>query len=197
AGAQRRVPCGLVEGALGAPPALVPERLDAREREGGGMDDRRAHRARGRRVRVHREREDAVGRVPGRGLGSHRILLVTWDRAVGIRGKAGASYRSPMHDPSPSPPSAARRLLFIRPRFLGDICLTLPALDAARAACPGARVAYVVEEESAPLLAGDPRVEELVVVPRAPGPAATLALVRRLRRFAPDVAFDLFCNPRT
>ena len=90
-----------------------------------------------------------------------------------------------------------RRLLVVRPRFVGDICLTLPALDAARAACPGARVAYVVEEESAPLLEGDPRVDELIVVPRGPGATATLALVRRLRRFAPEVAFDFFCNPRT
>jgi ADP-heptose:LPS heptosyltransferase len=94
-------------------------------------------------------------------------------------------------------PAALRRLLFIRPRFLGDICMTLPALDAARAACPAARVAYVVEPESAPLLAGDPRVDELIVAPRRAGARETLALVRRLRRFAPEVAFDLFCNPRT
>ena len=94
-------------------------------------------------------------------------------------------------------PSGVRRVLLTRPRFLGDICLTLPALDAVRAACPGARVAYLVESESAPLLAGDPRVDELVVVERSPSVAATLALITRLRRFAPDLAIDLFCNPRT
>jgi ADP-heptose:LPS heptosyltransferase len=94
-------------------------------------------------------------------------------------------------------PAPVRRVLLVRPRFLGDICLTLPALDALRAACPAARVAYVVEGGAAPLLEGDPRVDELLVVPAKPGAAATAALIARLRRFAPEVAFDFFCNPRT
>ena len=99
--------------------------------------------------------------------------------------------------PRPVDPAAVERVLLIRPRFLGDICLTLPALEAARAACPGAKVAYVVERESAPLLEGDPRVDELIVAPRHAPATATLGLLARLRRFAPEVAFDFFCNPRT
>lgn len=92
-------------------------------------------------------------------------------------------------------PEAVRRVLLIRPRFIGDICLTLPALDAVRAACPAARLAYVVERPAAPLLEGDPRVDELIVAdPRGGGSAS---LVARLRRFAPDLAIDFFCNPRT
>ena len=98
---------------------------------------------------------------------------------------------------TPVDPRSVRRILLVRPRFLGDVCLTLPALDAARAACPDARVAYVVEPDAAPLLAGDPRIDERIVVPRGPGASETLALIARLRRFAPDVALDLFCNPRT
>src|SRR2546427_2942943 len=94
-------------------------------------------------------------------------------------------------------PAAVRRLLFIRPRFLGDVCLTLPALAAARAVCPAARVAYVVEHESAPLLEGDPRVDELLVISRGAGARETVSLIRRIRRFAPEVVFDFFCNPRT
>ncbi len=94
-------------------------------------------------------------------------------------------------------PSSVRRIAVIRPRFLGDVCLTLPLLEAARAACPGARVAYVVETPFAPLLAGDPRVDEILDVPPRPTPAQTWALVRRLRAFAPDVTIDCFCNPRT
>lgn len=93
--------------------------------------------------------------------------------------------------------ASVKRLVIIRPRFLGDVCLTLPVLDAARAACPQARVAYVLERGLAPLLAGDPRVDELIDVPAKPSPAETLALIRRLRAFAPDVAIDLFGNPRT
>ena len=45
----------------------------------------------------------------------------------------------------PVPTSEVRRILFVRPRFLGDVCLTLPAVDAALAACPGARAAYLTE----------------------------------------------------
>lgn len=97
----------------------------------------------------------------------------------------------------PIDPAPVRRLLFVRPRFLGDICLTMPLVQAARAACPGARVAYVVERESAPLLEGDPRVDERIVVPRGPSLGETVALVRQVRAFAPDVVFDCFCNPRT
>ncbi len=98
---------------------------------------------------------------------------------------------------APVDPAPLRRLMLVRPRYLGDICLTLPILDAVRAACPGARVGYVTGAAVAPLLEGDPRVDELIVVPDRPGLAATAALVARLRRFAPEVVFDLFCNPRT
>lgn len=97
----------------------------------------------------------------------------------------------------PVNPAAVRRILFVRPRFLGDLCLTLPLLEAARAACPGAKVGYVVERALAPLLAGDPRVDQVFDVPAKPSAGATLALVRRLRAFRADVLFDCFCNPRT
>jgi len=96
-----------------------------------------------------------------------------------------------------SPIGPARRLLFVRPRFLGDVCLTLPAVDAALAACPGAQAAYVTEAGLAPLLRGDPRFAQVIEVPARPDARATLALVRAMRAFAPDVAFDFFCNPRT
>jgi ADP-heptose:LPS heptosyltransferase len=97
----------------------------------------------------------------------------------------------------PIDPRSVQRLLLIRPRFLGDVCLTLPSLEAARAACPQARVAYVLEPSCAPLLEGDARVDELIVVPPGGSTAATWAVARRVRRFAPDVTLDFFCNPRT
>lgn len=97
----------------------------------------------------------------------------------------------------PVPTAGVRRLLFVRPRFLGDVCLTLPAVDAALAACPGARAAYVTEAPLAPLLTGDPRFAEVIAVPAKPSAGETLALTQRLRSFAPDVAFDFFCNPRS
>lgn len=93
--------------------------------------------------------------------------------------------------------AGVRRILFVRPRFLGDVCLTLPAVDAALAACPGAKAAYVTEAALAPLLAGDTRFSEVITVPAKPSASETLALIGKLRGFAPDVAFDFFCNPRT
>ncbi len=98
-----------------------------------------------------------------------------------------------------SPPAAAavRRIALIRPRFLGDVCLTLPLLEAVREACPGARVAYVCERGLAPLLEGDPRVDEVIAVPPRPSIAETVRLVGALRRFGPDIVLDCFCNPRT
>jgi ADP-heptose:LPS heptosyltransferase len=70
-------------------------------------------------------------------------------------------------------------------------------VDAALAACPGARAAYVTEASLAPLLAGDTRFAEVIAAPARPGFAETTALMAKLRAFAPDVAFDFFCNPRT
>lgn len=93
-------------------------------------------------------------------------------------------------------PAGVRRVLLMRQRFLGDVCLTLPALDAVHAACPGVRVAYLVESEAASLLWGDPRIDELIV-PRPSGSDVTTDVIRRIRRFAPDVVLDLFCTPRT
>jgi heptosyltransferase-2 len=97
----------------------------------------------------------------------------------------------------PVPTSSVRRIVFIRPRFLGDVCLTLPAVDAALAACPGARAAYVTEAPLAPLLEGDPRFSDVIAVPARPTPRETMWLIRKLRAFAPDVAIDFFCNPRS
>ena len=88
-------------------------------------------------------------------------------------------------------------MLLVRPRFLGDICLVLPTLDAVRAACPNAQIGFVVERESAALLEDDPRIHERFIVPQHASPRETLTLIGALRRFAPDVAIDLFCNPRT
>ncbi len=97
----------------------------------------------------------------------------------------------------PVDPAQVRRVLLVRPRFLGDLCLVMPALDAVRAACPAARIGFVVERESAALLEGDPRIHERFIVTPHASARETLTLIGALRRFAPDVAIDLFCNPRT
>ncbi|MFN8588310.1 MAG: glycosyltransferase family 9 protein [Candidatus Eisenbacteria bacterium] len=94
-------------------------------------------------------------------------------------------------------PTDVRRILFVRPRFLGDVCLTLPALEAARAACPQAEVGYVVERGLSSLLAGDPRIRRVFAVSGKPSAGETLSLIGAVRAWRPDVVFDCFCNPRT
>ena len=84
-------------------------------------------------------------------------------RATGWGTVAQSSTPTPAL-PRPVHPTDVRRLLFIRPRFLGDLCLTLPLVQAARAACPDARVAYVCERGLAPLLADDPCIDEVITV---------------------------------
>jgi ADP-heptose:LPS heptosyltransferase len=102
-----------------------------------------------------------------------------------------------MTTPSRVDPARVRRVLLIRPRFIGDICLTLPVVSAIRAAAPDARIGYLLERECAPLLDGDPRIDTLIVSPRRPSIGDWLGVAARIRRFAPDLVLDLFCNPRT
>ena len=94
-------------------------------------------------------------------------------------------------------PDEVRKVLVIRPRFVGDICLTLPVLDNLRRLAPQAELHYLVEEEAAPLLAGDPRLAQVWAAARGGSARAGARLARALRAARFDVVLDLFCNPRT
>jgi ADP-heptose:LPS heptosyltransferase len=100
----------------------------------------------------------------------------------------------------PSPPvdpGAVRRALVIRPRFVGDLCLTLPVLDHLRRHAPHAEIDYLTEAACAPLLAGDPRLARVRTAERGASPAGAAALLGGLARGGYDLVLDLFCNPRT
>jgi len=99
--------------------------------------------------------------------------------------------------PRPVDPAVIQRVALLRPRFLGDICLTLPALDAVRSMCPQAEIAYVVEDEAAPLIADDPRLARVITTQGRAGARQMVATASRLRGFRPDLVIDFFCNPRT
>jgi len=108
--------------------------------------------------------------------------------------------KEPMPRPSSDPtvaPDAVRRVLVVRPRFLGDICMTTPVLSRLRELAPQAELHYLTEEESAPLLADDPRLTRLWVSSRRATALATARLCGELRAAKFDVVLDLFCNPRT
>ena len=91
-------------------------------------------------------------------------------------------------------------ILLVRLRLIGDVVFTTPAIRALRRHYPDARLSYVVEEEAAPVVRGNPHLDEVIVVcgPHAAGRLrADLALARRLRGEHYDLAIDFHCGPRS
>lgn len=95
------------------------------------------------------------------------------------------------------------RILLVRTSSLGDVVHALPVLVALRRHLPHARLGWVIEEPYAPLLAGHPDLDQLIVVRlrqwgRRPFGARTLREAARfldaLDRFAPQVVLDLMGN---
>lgn len=95
------------------------------------------------------------------------------------------------------------RILLIRTSALGDVVHCLPVLTALRRHLPEAKIGWIVEAGMAPVLAGHPDLDELLVVrlrawrkkPFSPETRRELAAFRdALDRFAPDVTLDLMGN---
>lgn len=94
-------------------------------------------------------------------------------------------------------------ILLIRTSALGDVVHCLPVLTALRRQFPGAKIGWIVEGGMAPVLAGHPDLDDLLVVRlrawrKQPFSSETLREVdefrERLDRFAPDVTLDLMGN---
>jgi ADP-heptose:LPS heptosyltransferase len=105
-----------------------------------------------------------------------------------------ASAPSVLQLPSFSAPRVSRVLL-VRLRQIGDVVFTTPAIGALRRAFPRAHLAYLVEPLAAPVVAGHPSLDEVIVAPRK-GLVADVALGRRLRRAGYDLAIDFHGGPR-
>ena len=91
------------------------------------------------------------------------------------------------------------KILLVRLRQIGDVVFTTPALGAIRRHFHDAHIAYLVEPAAAPVVEGSPHIDELIVAPRQRGHAgvrAEIALIRRLRASAFDLAVDFHGGPR-
>lgn len=102
----------------------------------------------------------------------------------------------------PNPP---QKILVMRLRGIGDVILSLPVLENLRAAYPYARIDYLTEPPSAPLLQAHPVIHRVHVLehkrwqklPLLAALRANWDFIHMLRREQYDLVIDLFGNPRT
>ena len=91
------------------------------------------------------------------------------------------------------------KILLVRLRLIGDVVFTTPVIRALRRQHADAHIAYLVEPSSAPVVRGNPHLNDVIVAPRRRGAGRLLddlALAQRLRRERFDVAIDLHGGPR-
>ncbi len=90
--------------------------------------------------------------------------------------------------------SAAPSILLVRFSSLGDVLLATPLIRALRARHPGATIAALTRRAFAPLLSGNPRLDEVLAL----GPGDSLARVaRQIRRRRFTHLLDLHGNLRS
>ncbi len=87
-------------------------------------------------------------------------------------------------------------LLFLRPRFRGDVLLASPVARLVKRDYPGSRVDLLTEPSSVGASAGEPLWDHVYSLPRQ-GLLAWWNMVRTLRQQNYDAVCDLFGNPRT
>jgi lipopolysaccharide heptosyltransferase II len=92
------------------------------------------------------------------------------------------------------------KILLIRLRLIGDVVFTTPIPRAVKRVFRDAHLTYLVEPEAAPVVAGNPHLDEVIVAPRRRGLGRIVAdvrLARRLRRARYDLVIDLHGGPRS
>ncbi len=90
---------------------------------------------------------------------------------------------------------AGDRVLVTRLNYLGDVVLSLPMVDALRAAHPGIEIDYLTREPAASLLCGDERMARVFSWQDGARASLKTALALRARRYR--AVIDLYSNPRS
>ncbi len=83
------------------------------------------------------------------------------------------------------------RILVTRLRYLGDVILTTPVIDALRDCFPEAEIWYMAEPPHSSILENHPGLTGVIEV------GGTLSTIRKLRKLRFAAAIDLFYNPRS
>ena len=95
-----------------------------------------------------------------------------------------------------TPPAAPRSILVIQLRRLGDVVLTVPALEALKKRFPDAKLDFLVESPGAEAVAGHPAIDEILTYD-AEGLFGALSWALRIRARRYDCVVDFLANPRT
>lgn len=92
------------------------------------------------------------------------------------------------------------KILLVRLRLIGDVVFTTPAIGALRRQYPEAHLTYLVESAAAPVVAHNPHLSEVIVIPHRRGWARLrddVQLARRLRHARFDLVIDFHGGPRS
>lgn len=84
--------------------------------------------------------------------------------------------------------------------MIGDVVFTTPAVHAVRRRFPDSTIVYLVEPVAAAVVANNPHINEVIVVPHTRGLTRLrddLRMARRLRAMRFDVAVDFHGGPRS
>jgi heptosyltransferase-1 len=83
------------------------------------------------------------------------------------------------------------KILIIQPSRIGDVVFTLPSLSAIRKRYPHAWIGWVVDERCAPILEGNPDIDEIIVFDRSKlSPVYLWRFARSLRARRIDISID-------
>jgi len=91
-------------------------------------------------------------------------------------------------------------ILLIRLRLIGDVVFTTPIPRALKRVFPDAHLTYLVEPAAAPVVARNPSVDDVVIVPRSRGAQRIVDDVKlawRLRGRGFDLVIDFHGGPRS
>ena len=92
------------------------------------------------------------------------------------------------------------KILLVRLRLIGDVVFTTPLIRALRRRYPPAHLSYLVVPPAAPIVTGNPHLNEVIVAAKPRGLARLAEDVRladRLRRDRYDIVIDMHGGPRS